>query len=286
MTTVSRLYRTVALCAGLLILAAAPVRAQGVTWLSDYNAARREAHDKNRPLVIDFSTKDCHWCRMLETTTFRDPAVAKVLTERFVALRLDGEKDAVLAQKLNIQGYPTLIFADPDGNILARQDGYIKPTEFGQQLDHVLAGLQPADKAVQQAVHMAPAADAANADRARRAGQLLSLAQADLHEQRFLACLDRCRTLRADYGDLPQAAEAIQLEAKIRSDPEELRAACDKMTDRLGEMYLDLADAFLHKDQPQRAILCLEWVVQACPNTPQAEAAKTKLGQIKSPAGH
>ena len=56
--------------------------------------------DKNLPIVIDFSTQECHWCRMLETTTFRDPAVVKVLSRRFVALHLDAEKEADLAQHL------------------------------------------------------------------------------------------------------------------------------------------------------------------------------------------
>jgi thioredoxin-related protein len=275
--------RAAMLCAFWIALAGAPLRAQSVSWYSDYNAARREAQDKNRPLVIDFSTQECHWCRMLETTTFRDPAVVKTLSERFVALHLDGEKEASLAQRLNITGYPTLIFADADGNILQRQDGYVKPAEFGKMLDHVLASAKPVDTAVVQAVHRTapPVDDGANAGRARSAGQLLSLAQADYREQRFLACLERCKALKADYGDLPEASEAIQLETKIRRDPEELRLACDKMTDRLGEMYLDLADAFSAKDQQARAVLCLEWVVQACPGTPQAETAKEKLERIK-----
>ena len=70
------------------------------------------------------------------------------------------------------------------------------------------------------------------------------------------------------------------MEDKIRTDPEVLRQACDNLTDRLGEMYLELADGFLRKEQPQKAALCLEWVVQACPGTPQAEAAKGRLAQI------
>ncbi len=281
----SRSCRTAVLCAGLLALAAGSARADGVAWLTDYNAARRQAHDKKRPLVIDFSTQDCHWCRMLETTTFRDPAVVKALSEQFVALHLDGEKNAELAERLKIQGYPTLIFADADGNILSRQDGYVKPAEFSKLLEHVLAAVAPADANVQQVVRVtAPPEDAGKTERTRQAGQLLSLAQADYREQRFLGCLERCKTLKADYANSPEAAQAVQLEAKIRSDPEEMRLACDGLTDRLGAMYLDLADAFLRKDQPQRAILCLEWVVQACPGTPMAETAKGKLAQMRSPA--
>ncbi len=269
----------------VLALAAAPVHAQGIVWLTDYNIARREAHDKNLPLVIDFSTENCSWCRKLEATTFRDAAVVKLLSQRFVALRIDGEKDAGLAQKLGINAYPTLVFADPDGKILQKQDGYVKAAEFTQIAQRALASVSPrVDPGVRQAVHVsAPPPEKLNVDveRTRNAGQLLSLARADYHEQRFLGCLERCRTLKADYSDLPEGAEAKRLETKIRSDPNVLGAACDSLTDRLGAMYLDMAEALMLKGESQRAALCLEWVVQARPGTPQAEAAKTRLTQIK-----
>jgi thioredoxin-related protein len=281
MTFPSRLSLTV-----VLALAAAPVHAEGIIWLTDYNVARRDAHNKNLPLVIDFSTKNCHYCRQLEATTFRDAAVVKLLSEHFVALRLDGEKDAGLAQSLGISGYPTLIFADPDGKVLGKQEGYVKAAEFTQIAQRALASVPPrVDPGVRQAVHVsAPPPEKLNVDmeRTRNAGQLLSLAKADYHEQRFLGCLERCKALSADYSDLPEGAEAKQLETKIRSDPKVLGAACDSMTDRLGAMYLDMAEALMLKNEPQRAALCLEWVVQARPGTPQAETAKTRLAQIKA----
>jgi thioredoxin-related protein len=281
MTFPSRLSLTV-----VLALAAAPVHAEGIIWLTDYNVARRDAHNKNLPLVIDFSTKNCHYCRQLEATTFRDAAVVKLLSEHFVALRLDGEKDAGLAQSLGISGYPTLIFADPDGKVLGKQEGYVKAAEFTQIAQRALASVPPrVDPGVRQAVHVsAPPPEKLNVDmeRTRNAGQLLSLARADYHEQRFLGCLERCKALSADDSDLPEGAEAKQLETKIRSDPKVLGAACDSMTDRLGAMYLDMAEALMLKNEPQRAALCLEWVVQARPGTPQAETAKTRLAQIKA----
>jgi len=86
MTFASRLSRAVLLCVGLMSLCVPAVRGQGVSWLNDYNAARRQAHEKNLPLVIDFSTEHCVWCRKLEATTFRDPAIVRMLSERFVAL--------------------------------------------------------------------------------------------------------------------------------------------------------------------------------------------------------
>ena len=300
MTPPSHPARAALLCAGLIALAAPAARGEGVSWLTDYNAARRAAHDLNRPLVIDFSTDNCIYCRQLETVTFRDPAVVKLVGEHFIALHVHvgaggNPEAAALAHTLAVEGYPTLVFADPSGKVLARQDGFMKPGPFVETAQRVLASVPPApaDPAVLQAMRLtAPPSESAgpNADRAKRAGQLLGLAQSEYASQHYLGCLERCKELRADFADLPEGAEAGRLEEKIHADPDQLRSACDNLTDHLGEMYLDLADSFLHKQQPDKAMLCLEWVVQACPGTPQAETARGRLARLKEgaakPADH
>ncbi len=289
MTFASRTARAALLCAALAAAGAASAPGEGVSWFTDYGAARREAHDRNLPLVIDFSTDNCVYCRKLESVTFRDPAVVKLVKEHYVALHLHvgaggGKEAAGLAQTLGVQGFPTLIFADPNGKVVSRQDGYMEPAEFSQTAQRVLASLPPsADPGVQQAVRLtAPPSDdtAPNGERAKHAGRLLALAEADYRDRHFLSCLERCQALRTEYAELGEAAEARRMEDMIRTDPEVLRQACDNLTDRLGEMYLELADGFLRKEQPQKAALCLEWVMQACPGTPQAEAAKGRLAQI------
>jgi thioredoxin-related protein len=121
--------------AASLVLSVSAADAQEVRWWSDYNAARHEAKDKNLPLVIDFGTVNCTWCRKLDATTFRDPAVVKLLSERFIALRIDAAKDAPLAQMLGITSYPTLVFAAPDGKILGKNAGYVEVQRFTQQLE-------------------------------------------------------------------------------------------------------------------------------------------------------
>ena len=65
---------------------------------------------------------------------------------------------------------------------------------------------------------------------------------------------------------LPEAAEAVQLAAEIKSNPEWAKQACDQMSDRLGVLYLALADTWLKKGQPQQAVFYLERVVQNFPH--------------------
>src|SRR5437867_4302621 len=102
----------------LLTLPAGSALAQEVRWRYDYNAARKEAEAKGRPLVIDFGSENCMWCVRLDQTTFQDPTVVNLMNERFIPLKLKAEREATLVQMLQISSYPTIILGSPDGTIL------------------------------------------------------------------------------------------------------------------------------------------------------------------------
>jgi thioredoxin-related protein len=125
----------------LLVGWGAPGYAQEVQWRSDYNAARKEAQEKNLPLMLDFGTDTCFWCKKLDQTTFHDASVVELLNVHFVPLRINAQKDAPLADALHIQSYPTLVLAAPDGKILGTLEGYMEAPRFQEQLRRVLAGL-------------------------------------------------------------------------------------------------------------------------------------------------
>lgn len=117
---------------GLIALAAFGVTAsaQAPAWRQDYNSVRREATDKQRPILLDFGTENCFWCKRLDATTFRDPSIVNLINEQFVPLKVDGDREATLAQKLQIQSYPTLVLASPDGKILTFIEGYLEPAKL------------------------------------------------------------------------------------------------------------------------------------------------------------
>jgi uncharacterized protein YyaL (SSP411 family) len=140
---------------GLILVAgsASPVFAQEITWQFDYAKARQESQQKQRPLLLDIGTSNCFWCKRLDAVTFRDPAVIKLVSEQFVAIRIDAEKDADLARALQIESYPTLVLAAPDGKILFTRPGFVEPAPFMQQLQTALARLprpKPADDSRRQ----------------------------------------------------------------------------------------------------------------------------------------
>ncbi len=140
--------------------------AQEVQWRTDYASARREAADKGRPLIIDFYTQACVYCRKLDVTTFVDPTVAATMNERFIPLKIDAEQERWLSQTLRIELFPTMVLAAPDGKIVDVLRGYMEAGPFLAYLQRTLANVsepewmardyQDAAKAV-QALNYGPA---------------------------------------------------------------------------------------------------------------------------------
>jgi thioredoxin-related protein/outer membrane protein assembly factor BamD (BamD/ComL family) len=150
---------------GCLVFAAANTGASGqqLIWRTDYNAARKEATEKRRPLLIEFGTDHCLWCRKLESTTLNDPAVVRILQSRFIPLKIDAGESPALTQALKIQGFPTLIIAASDGHIITVIEGYVESGKLMDQLQKALGtsaapdwmsrDYQEANKAIAQGDH-------------------------------------------------------------------------------------------------------------------------------------
>ncbi|NDH06121.1 DUF255 domain-containing protein [bacterium] len=110
----------------VISLAGATAFAQDLEWRTDYAQARQESSQKNLPILIDFYTDNCFWCKQMDQRTFRDPALNQALAENWIPLRVNGKKESTLADVLKIRSYPTLVFASPDGKILGFTEGFIE----------------------------------------------------------------------------------------------------------------------------------------------------------------
>lgn len=203
----------------VLLTAVLPAMGQDVECRRDYRKAREEARATGRPLVLDFSTEQCVWCRKLEATTFRDPAVNTLLARSFVALRVDALRQPNLTRALKIDHYPTLVFAAPDGTILGRQVGYVDAGRFRAQLERALAsvpGQAAADRGAERTYQEARAAIQGH-DYPRAIALLRQIAQ----DGRDGPIERQARGVLQDF----EHAAAIRLEQARQMQPTETRAA-------------------------------------------------------------
>jgi len=94
-----------------------------VNWRPWGEEALALAKKENKPLLISIGYAACHWCHVMEHESFEDTAVANVMNEKFICIKIDREErpdidqiymDACqLIQKSG--GWPLNAFAMPDG---------------------------------------------------------------------------------------------------------------------------------------------------------------------------
>ncbi len=135
-----RATRAAAPAAMLLVVALLPrpgfaqPPAAGIAWRTDYNAARKEAADRGLPLLLVVGTDDCFYCRKLEASTFKNPAVTQLSATGFVPLKVDANREPALAKALRVQVYPTSVLAGADGKIHAFIEGYLEPDRYAEHM--------------------------------------------------------------------------------------------------------------------------------------------------------
>jgi thioredoxin-related protein len=116
-----------------------------VRWRTDYNAARKEAQDRGLSLFVEVTSDDCLYCRKLEATTLRDPAVVALLTTDFVPLKVNAAHHPELAKAMKVQLYPTMVLAGADGRIHGFLEGYMDADRVTDHMKRTVAVASTAD---------------------------------------------------------------------------------------------------------------------------------------------
>lgn len=108
-----------------------------ISWNNDLNSALNEAKNNGKPLMVDFYTTWCHWCKELDYNTYTDAKVNN-LSENFICVKVDAERNPQEASKYNIRGYPTVVFLNYDGSINNSVVGYKGPEAFAGVMELVV----------------------------------------------------------------------------------------------------------------------------------------------------
>ncbi len=94
-----------------------------VDWYEWGEEALNKAKKENKPLLISIGYASCHWCHQMEKESFMDTAVARIMNDKFVCIKVDREErpdiDNIYMNALQLisgnAGWPLNAFALPDG---------------------------------------------------------------------------------------------------------------------------------------------------------------------------
>src|SRR5205809_1445720 len=110
-----------------------PNRASEINWHPWSEAAFDEARQTRRPVLLSISAVWCHWCHVMDETTYSHPSVIELINRDYVPIRVDNDVRPDINQRYNMGGWPTTAFLTASGDILTGGT-YIPPDQMAGAL--------------------------------------------------------------------------------------------------------------------------------------------------------
>ena len=96
---------------------------QPIQWNEWGEEAFAIARRENRPILLDIGAVWCHWCHVMDRESYDDPEVAKIVNERFVAVKVDRDERPDIDSRYQVAvsaisgqgGWPLTAFLTPEG---------------------------------------------------------------------------------------------------------------------------------------------------------------------------
>lgn len=94
-----------------------------IAWRKSFASALAEARRTRKPLLIDFNAVWCAPCKELDRKTFSS-AVVVAQSRRFVAVKVDVDKEPKIATRYGVQALPTVAVLKPNGTMSSQFFGF------------------------------------------------------------------------------------------------------------------------------------------------------------------
>ena len=198
-------------------------------WLTDMDAAKKEAAEQKKDLMIEFTGSDwCPPCMQLRANVFSKPDFQKEAQKNFVLLELDYPRskeqsaevkaaNQKLAEQYGVTGFPTVVFADASGKPFG---GFVG----GRPREDVMKAMQDALKN-KEALQMVEA----------------EVAKASTDEARAVALMEVFKLAPRDYVDNFYGDVKAEIKKLDKDDKSGLKAA-DAHADQLKKEQKEVQD--------------------------------------------
>ena len=105
-------------------------------WDQDaFLAASREA----KPVLLILTATWCHWCHVMDQTSYSDDRVINLVNSRFIPVRVDVDQRPDVGRRYNQGGFPSVAILDDQGNLLAGR-AYTPAEDMIRLLEQAVAG--------------------------------------------------------------------------------------------------------------------------------------------------
>src|SRR5437879_11838364 len=195
-----------------------PNRAHGINWHVWSEDACAEASRLKRPILLSISAVWCHWCHVMDETTYSHPGVIDLINREYLPIRVDNDLRPDINQRYNMGGWPTTAFLTSSGEILTGAT-YLPADQMADALSKIATYYRTHRPEIASRV----------LEGKKRSGSAVARAAGSLDDAIVDEVLDAVKnSYDAEYGGFGSApkfpqTDAILLlleQAPLRSDPE------------------------------------------------------------------
>lgn len=109
-----------------------------IHWRSWNAVTLEEVKGTNKPILLSLSAVWCHWCHVMDETTYSDDDVIRFINENFIPIRVDADMRPDIDALYNQGGWPSTLVLAVEGDII-HGGTYIQAEEMVPWLKRSLA---------------------------------------------------------------------------------------------------------------------------------------------------
>ncbi len=128
-----------------------PNKANLIQWRDWGQHAFDEAKRMNKLILLSLSAVWCHWCHIMDETTYSDPAVIDFINNNFIPIRVDADLRPDIDSLYNQGGWPSTAILTPQGEVMSGGN-YFPPEEMLGRLKRATALMRSDPAAVEDRI--------------------------------------------------------------------------------------------------------------------------------------
>ena len=112
---------------------------ESIAW-RDWNEESFEAaKTEDKPVLLTLGATWCHWCHVMDQTSYSDERVIGLVNSRFIPVRVDVDQRPDISLRYNQGGFPSVAFLTGSGEFITGRP-YTPPDEMLTLLQQVSSG--------------------------------------------------------------------------------------------------------------------------------------------------
>jgi uncharacterized protein YyaL (SSP411 family) len=123
--------------------ASAPTQPSTLHWQAWSDGAFTQARAEHKFVLLDLEAVWCHWCHVMDDVTYRDPAVMRLLNERYVLVKVDQDSRPDISNRYQDYGWPATVVFAADGSEIVKRQGYLPPKLMSSMLQAIIDDPSP-----------------------------------------------------------------------------------------------------------------------------------------------